>query len=288
MLILYDPRSAEYGSSARPEQPARVLTAVPFLKERHPDWTWRIPEGPVPDEVLRQVHTAAHLRRLEQPRDFDPDTPYFPAIADHARRSVAGAWEAMRHAWAHRTPVFSLLRPPGHHASAGTAAGFCYLNQVAIAAMAAQREPGVERVAIWDFDAHHGNGTEAVVQGQKDILFCSVHQWPGYPGTGGQDLGNCRNWPVPPGASRTTHLTALRKSWETVLAFRPDLILVSAGFDAYAQDPLTQLSLEAEDFGTLGDWLRESGRPAAAVLEGGYSENLPRLIDSFLSAWDGE
>jgi acetoin utilization deacetylase AcuC-like enzyme len=288
MLILHDPQSADYGSSMRPEQPARVLTAVPFLQSSHPDWTWRVPTTPVPDETLRPAHTAGHLRRLEQPRDFDSDTPYFPGIAAHARRSVGAALEAMRHAVVHRTPVFSLMRPPGHHATAGQAMGFCYLNQVAVAALAAQQEPGTERVAIWDFDAHHGNGTEAIAQGREGLLYCSVHQSPCYPGTGRRDEGNCRNWPVAPGASRADHLAALRQSWEAILAFQPNLILLSAGFDAYARDPITDLSLEREDFATLGRWLRESGRPAAAVLEGGYSEDLPQLIEAFLRAWESE
>jgi len=288
MLILHDPLCADYGSSMRPEQPARVLTAVPFLKESHPDWIWRLPTTAVPDETLLRVHPAAHLRRLDQPRDFDPDTPYFRGIGAHARRSVGAAVEATRYAVTEKGPVFSLMRPPGHHATAGHAMGFCYLNQIAVAALAAQQESGVGRVALWDFDAHHGNGTEAIVQGRPDLLYCSVHQSPCYPGTGLGDADNCRNWPVPPGASRADHMAALLLSWETVLAFRPDLILVSAGFDAYARDPLTHLSLEIEDFGTLGRWLRESGRPAAALLEGGYSDELAQLIEAFLQAWAAE
>ncbi len=202
MLILHDPRSAEYGSALRPEQPARVLNAVPYLRRRHPAWVWRVPSAPVPDEILLLAHTAEHLRRLEEPRDFDSDTPYFPEIGAHARRAVGAALEAARHALAKGTPVFSLMRPPGHHATAGEAMGFCYLNQIAVAALAARRQPGVERVAVWDFDAHHGNGTAAILRPDPAFRYSSVHQHPGYPGTGAGHAGNSRNWPVAPGGSR--------------------------------------------------------------------------------------
>jgi acetoin utilization deacetylase AcuC-like enzyme len=170
--------------------------------------------------------------------------------------------------------------------------GFCYLNQIAIAALHARRQPGVARVAIWDFDAHHGNGTEEILhlqftRGDRSWCFASVHQSPCYPGTGTRDRGpQTRNWPVPPHASRTEHMAALRASLDAVVAFRPDLILVSAGFDAYARDPITAMTLEIDDFAMLGRWLGETGLPAAALLEGGYSVELPLLIDAFLSAWE--
>ena len=288
MVILHDPRCAQYGSSLRPEQPARVVRTEAHLRQAHPDWEWRVPQRETAtNELLLLAHTAAHVKRLAQPRDFDADTPYFPEIEQHARASVASAVAAARHARETGRPAFSLMRPPGHHATAGQAMGFCYLNQIAIAAIHAQRNLGAARVAIWDFDAHHGNGTEAIVHGQRDIFFASVHQYPGYPGTGTQDHGpQIRNWPVAPRTPRVDHMAALRASLDAVLSFAPDLILVSAGFDAYARDPITSMSLETEDFSTLGRWLREAQRPAAAVLEGGYHEDLPLLVDAFLSAWN--
>lgn len=290
MLILHDPRCAEYGSSMRPEQPARVIRSAAHLKAAHPEWTWRVPsEAVVTDEVLQLAHTPAHVKRLNEARDFDPDTPFLPGIPDHARRSVAAAIEAARHVVTspRHEPVFSLMRPPGHHATATRAMGFCYLNQIAIAALYAQRHLHAERVAVWDFDAHHGNGTEAIFQTQARLFFASVHQYPGYPGTGTRDLGPAlRNWPVAPNSPRSEHMAALRASLDAVQAFHPDLILVSAGFDAYARDPITSMTLEKEDFATLGSWLGELGRPAAAILEGGYHEDLPLLIDAFLTAWD--
>jgi acetoin utilization deacetylase AcuC-like enzyme len=283
MVIVHDPRCADYGSSLRPEQPARVTRSAAHLRAAHPGWTWQLPPASVPDETLLLAHTAAHLKRLGQQRDFDADTPCLPNIAGHARQAVAAALTATDLALAGRQ-AFSLMRPPGHHATSTQAMGFCYLNQIAIAALAA-RARGLARVAIWDFDAHHGNGTEAILHRREGLLFSSVHQSPGYPGTGTASFDNCRNWPVAPRSPRAQHLAALRESLDAVVAFEPGLVLVSAGFDAYARDPITAMTLEMEDFATLGRWLRESGLPAAAILEGGYSDDLPLLIDAFLGAW---
>ncbi len=284
MVILHDPRCADYGSSMRPEQPARVSRSAAHLRTAHPDWTWQVPSTPVTEETLRLAHTAAHLKRLGQHRDFDADTPWLPDIDQHARRAVSAALAATDLALAcHR--VFSLMRPPGHHATAEQAMGFCYLNQIAIAALHA-RTRGTARVAIWDFDAHHGNGTEAILHGRDGLLFSSVHQYPGYPGTGTQSFDNCCNWPVAPHTPRAKHMAALRESLDAVIAFKPNLVLVSAGFDASAEDPITAMTLEPDDFATLGSWLRATGLPAAALLEGGYANELPLLIDAFLTAWE--
>lgn len=182
--------------------------------------------------------------------------------------------------------AFSLMRPPGHHATATKAMGFCYLNSIAIAAHYALTI-GCERVAIWDFDAHHGNGTEEIVSGNRRIRFTSVHEYPGYPGTGNDSHGNVFNWPIPSGSKASEHVSAVNQAFDRLLQFNPDLILVSAGFDAYAGDPLTAMTLELEHFAEFGRRLRESGVPAAAVLEGGYSRQLPMLVEAFLASWVG-
>jgi acetoin utilization deacetylase AcuC-like enzyme len=285
MLVLHDPRCADYWALGHPEKPERVTHTAAYLQDTFPAWTWSSGFDEVPDKTLLLAHTAAHLARLEQENDFDPDTRYLPGIGQHARRAVAAALLAARHAHDTGRPAFSLMRPPGHHATANQAMGFCYLNQVAIAALAAMRDFDIRRVAIWDFDAHHCNGTESILLGREGILVSSVHQSPGYPGTGLHDLGNIRNWPVPPDASRESHMDALRASLDAIVGFRPELVLVSAGFDAYAGDPLTEMTLEAEDFASLGHWLQHTGIPAAAVLEGGYSADLPVLVGEFLGAW---
>jgi acetoin utilization deacetylase AcuC-like enzyme len=285
MLILHDPRCAEYGSYLRPEQPARIQKTVPHLQAAHSDWGWVVPPSASPAAVAR-AHSAEHLRRITRGPDFDDDTPYYPGIDEHAYRA-AGAAVAAVEAALRGEMAFALMRPPGHHATAERAMGFCYLNSVAIAALHAQAG-GARRVAVWDFDAHHGNGTEAILHRRPDLLFASVHQSPGYPGTGTRTFDNCHNWPLAPRTPRAAHLDALRASLDTVIAFRPDLVLVSAGFDAYARDPITSMSLELDDFSTLGRWLHEAGRPTAAILEGGYSPDLPKLVDAFLTAWAGE
>ncbi len=282
MIIYYDPSCAEYGSSLRPEQPARVLHSAKHLQAAHPDWEWRQPR--IADEaVLLTAHTPALIKRIQQPNDIDDDTPYFPGIYDHARRAVGAALAAADTALAGQR-AFALMRPPGHHCTRTQAMGFCYLNQIALAALHAAATG--RRVAVWDFDAHHGNGTEDILQGRPNLFFASVHQFPGYPGTGTRSTANCHNFPVAHHAPRAQHMAALTRSWEAVLAFRPYLVLVSAGFDAYARDPITAMTLEREDFAELGRWLRESSLPAAGILEGGYSPDLPLLIDAFLAAWE--
>jgi len=262
-----------------------VIHTAAYLQDTFPGWTWGSKFGEVPDETLLLAHTPKHLARLEVENDFDADTRYLPGISRYARSSVAAALMAARHAHDTGHPAFSLMRPPGHHATANEAMGFCYLNQVAIATLAAMRDFDIRRIAVWDFDAHHGNGTEAILLGREGVLVSSVHQSPGYPGTGLHDLGNIRNWPVAPGSSRDSHMDTLRASLDAIVGFRPELILVSAGFDAYVGDPLTEMTLEAEDYASLGKWLQHTGIPAAAVLEGGYSADLPQLVGEFLGAW---
>lgn len=268
----------------RPEQPARVLHGAAHLRKMHPAWTWVVPAA-ASEESVHRAHTPELLQRIGHGPDLDDDTPYFPGIRDHALRAAGAAIEAARLAQT-GGKVFSLMRPPGHHATRSQAMGFCYLNSIAIAALNAAAAG--TRVAVWDFDAHHGNGTEDILRDQPNLFFASVHQYPGYPGTGTSSAGNIANFPVAPHTPRPAHLSALVQSWEAVLAFQPDLVLVSAGFDAYAGDPITAMTLEAADFAELGRWLRQAGRPAAAILEGGYSPDLPLLIDAFLSVWENE
>jgi acetoin utilization deacetylase AcuC-like enzyme len=284
MTIVHDPQCADYGSSMRPEQPARVLRSSAHLKQKHPAWDWCVP-APAGEEIVLRAHPKDLLQRIGRGPDIDDDTPHFPGIRDHALRSVGAALEAAQIARS-SGKAFSLMRPPGHHATRSQAMGFCYLNSIAIAALHVASTGA--KVAVWDFDAHHGNGTEDILRGQPNTFFASVHQYPGYPGTGTSSAGNIANFPVAPHTPRTQHMAELARSWATVQAFKPDLILVSAGFDAYARDPITSMTLEGENFAELGRWLRQAGRPTAAILEGGYSPDLPLLVDAFLSVWDNE
>jgi len=284
MTIFYDPSCLEYSSPAHPERPERIARTVPLLKDRHSDWEWRKPTSATDTQLLR-AHSREHINRVVKSQDgFDADTPFYPNIADHARRSAGAAIEATGSALRGKT-ASSLMRPPGHHATRDRAMGFCYFSNIAVAALECL-EGGAERIAIWDFDGHHGNGTEAIVAGNEQIRFASIHQFPAYPGTGAKSFSNIDNYPITPYTPRERILDIARRSLDKLVAFQPDLLLVSAGFDAYAHDPLLQLTLDREDFALFGEWLREIDTPVSVVLEGGYSNDLPELIDAFLTAWE--
>jgi acetoin utilization deacetylase AcuC-like enzyme len=234
--------------------------------------------------MLLRAHTPAHVEEIKSAADnFDADTAAYPDIYEHAARAAGAAVDVARAALKGQS-AFSLMRPPGHHAMRDRAMGFCYFGSIAVAALDAL-ENGAERVAIWDFDAHHGNGTEDIVANNPRIAFASIHQFPGYPGTGTRSFANIHNYPVAPLTPRGKHVAEVRRALDQLVEFKPNLVLVSAGFDAYAVDPITQMTLEREDFATFGHWLRETNMPAGAILEGGYSEELPELIDAFLSVW---
>jgi len=284
MIIFHDAHCVEYSSPDHPERPERIIKTVPLLKDRHPTWQWREPQ-PAKERNLLRAHSAEHLERVKNPiGDFDPDTPAISKIYDYALKSAGAGIETARAALGGER-AFALMRPPGHHATRDRATGFCYFSNIAIAALDAL-ENGAERVAIWDFDAHHGNGTEAIVANNSRIRFASIHQFPAYPGTGAKSFANIDNYPVAPQTPRKEHVDVAKRALDKLISFRPDLILVSAGFDAYARDPLVQMTLETEDFATFGEWLHKIDIPVAAILEGGYSDDLPELINAFLRAWE--
>src|SRR5438105_8333751 len=188
MIPLHDSHCVEYSAPGHPERPARITRSVPLLKERHPDWEWRIPK-PASEAALLRAHSRDHVERIRNAtRDFDADTPVYPKIYEHALRSAGAAIEAARAALSGER-AFSLMRPPGHHATRNRAMGFCYLNNIVIAALDVLQR-GAERISIWDFDAHHGNGTEAICENNAAIRYVSVHQSPAYPGTGTSSRGD--------------------------------------------------------------------------------------------------
>jgi acetoin utilization deacetylase AcuC-like enzyme len=286
MKIFTDERCTGYHRRGHPERPARITRTLEMLRQQTElPLTWGQPV-PATEAALLRAHTPEHLARLRVAEDFDADTPFHENIADYARLSSGGAIAAMETALAGETAV-NLMRPPGHHATRTQAMGFCYLNSVAIAVLEAQAR-GVHRVAVFDFDVHHGNGTEDILLYHPGTAFFSIHQHPCYPGTGAANVGdNCFNYPVAPGTPRDQYRKTLACAMEDLMRFKPELIGVSAGFDAYARDPLADGTLEAEDFGWLGATLRAVGVPMFHVLEGGYSVDLPGLVLTYLKGIEG-
>ena len=287
LRIVTDEHCTGYEHPGHPERPERISATLQRLRtQTEVPIVWGKP-GPCPDAALLRAHTPDHLARLSVEQDFDADTPFYKGIADYARASAGAALEALAAARAGEAS-FSLMRPPGHHATSRRAMGFCYLNNVAIAVLEALAT-GVSRVAVYDFDVHHGNGTEAILLNKPGAAFLSIHQYPCYPGTGTRNLGtNVFNYPVLPQIPRAEYLHVLSGALEHLQDFKPELVAVSAGFDAYARDPLAQGTLELEDFHWLGQSFANLGVPVFSVLEGGYSPDLPELVLAFLKGLAGK
>jgi len=288
MKVITDERCTGYSSPGHPERPARITGTLERLRtQTEIAIAWSKPAA-VQDQSILRAHTKENLLRVtEAAHDFDGDTPAHPNIIEHARRSVGGALAAMNAA-KNGEMAFSLMRPPGHHATRDHAMGFCYLNNIAIAALEAIAS-GTAKVAIYDFDVHHGNGTEAILLGEPKAVFFSIHQHPCYPGTGIEDAGNnCFNFPVPPKTPREEYRKVLTRALDGLKKQKPALVGVSAGFDAYARDPLAQETLEAEDYHWLGESIRKLEIPVFSLLEGGYSKDLPELVLAYLKGLEGK
>ncbi len=287
MKIITDEQCIGYHRPGHPERPERISRSQHRLLEQTElpiAWAEAVPGD---EAAILRVHPVQHLQRLDEPEDFDGDTAWFPDISRYARQSVGAALQALRFARAGELS-FSLMRPPGHHAMPEQAMGFCYLNNIAIATLDALAT-GVRRVAIYDFDVHHCNGTEAILLDREGAAVFSVHQSPCYPGTGTRNHGrNSFNYPVPPGLPRAEYRNVLARALEDLKRFKPDLVAVSAGFDAYKHDPIAQETLEIEDFHWVGQQLRQLGTPMFSLLEGGYSYDLPELILAYLQGLEGK
>ena len=235
----------------------------------------------VEDDVLR-CHSGRLLQQVRTTRGWiDGDTICTETTYEAALLAAGAAIEAVRRGG------FALARPPRRHAERDRAMGFCLFDNVAIAARWAQAALGTGRVAIVDWDVHHGNGTQDIVADDPTILFVSLHQWPLYPGTGGPyEQGETYvNLPLPPGTGDEGYLEAWATVERAVGRFEPDLLLVSAGFDAHADDPLADMELTAEGFAELARRAVALAPRVAAVLEGGY--NLRTLPDLVGAALDG-
>jgi acetoin utilization deacetylase AcuC-like enzyme len=242
---------------------------------------------PATVEEIAAVHQPEYVETVRlvsaggRPTLLDPDTICTETTYDVALLAAGAAIQAVE------LSGFALARPPGHHALPGRAMGFCIFNSVAVAARFAQRELGLSRVGILDWDVHHGNGTQEVFWDDETVFFASLHQWPFYPGSGGPDEGNATtlNVPLPAGSGDEAMLAAVESRIAPALeAFGPDLLLVSAGFDAAATDPIGSLEATGEGFAALAAAAVGLSQRVAFVLEGGYdTQALPELVGSVLA-----
>jgi acetoin utilization deacetylase AcuC-like enzyme len=281
----HDPRAL---MPSHPDTPER-LCAVEQALERHAWLGWERRQAPPASEIeLELVHSPAHVRGTRElcaagGGAIDADTYAGEASYRAALHAVGGACAMTRALMAGEADLgFCAVRPPGHHAEPARAMGFCLFNNLAIAAALAIRELGARRVFVLDWDVHHGNGTAEAFRGRADVLYASIHQAGLFPGSGPlADVGSEEgegytiNLPVPAGSEEDLWLSLIEHVvLPAALAFEPDLVLVSAGFDAHREDPLAGVCLETTSFGEMARQVRDLARglgvPLGAVLEGGY------------------
>jgi acetoin utilization deacetylase AcuC-like enzyme len=300
----HDPRLF---SPRHPDTPERLLVLEAALAER--DWLgWERRLAPAASEAqLELVHDAAHVRAVRELCEagggaIDADTFVGPRSYEAALHAAGGAWEMTRALLAGEVTVgFCGLRPSGHHAERARAMGFCLFDSIAVAAAEAIASGGLQRVFVLDWDVHHGNGTAEIFRTRRDVLFASLHQSPLYPGTGplrdagsGEGEGYTINLPVPPGTGPELWMELFdRVVLPAAAAYEPQLILVSAGFDAHAADPLAHCLLETETFVVMASRMRElaalAGAPLGLVLEGGYDAGvLAECVCAVLPVLAGE
>lgn len=278
MNLLYHPDFLLHDTGpTHPERPER-LTAIERSLEESGLWTDVSQPDEVDRDLLETVHPASHVDELEEScreaGNLDPDTVCGPG-SFRAALLAAGAAQELAEQGLRGESGFGLVRPPGHHALPTRAMGFCLFNNAAVAAERALRD--ADRVAIVDIDVHHGNGTQDVFYDRSDVLYLSLHRSEFYPGTGSMDEtgrgdgeGFTVNCPLPRGTGDTDYLAVTRRVIIPALRrYGPDLLVVSAGYDAHRDDPLGGMDVSAEGFGAVFQELNGLG-PVAAILEGGY------------------
>jgi len=262
-----------------PESRYRIEAVLEALRAWSPpdQLIWHEAE-PATDEAVRRVHTPAYLDMLAAVDErgggrLDEDTVMSARSLDAAKHTAGAAMLATQLAMTDGAAL-AATRPPGHHALADRAMGFCLLNNAVVAAHAALEAMGAERVLIVDWDVHHGNGTQALVEDDARVRYVSLHQWPLYPGTGlaeERGVGNVFNVPRPPGLPPAAYVRDLNEAVEQATdGWQPDLLIISAGFDAMANDPLAGFTLEPEHYAEWTSKWRGIGAPVVSLIEGGY------------------
>ncbi len=276
MMVIFSPRCLEFDSPGHPESPERVGRTHELLLQKGYEF---VEPSPCTEEDLLLVHSPQLVESVRENDFFDWDTPNIPHIYEYAALSVGASIEAMNLCFSAKR-TFSLMRPPGHHATRDRVGGFCYFNNIAVAVARALER--CDKVAVIDFDGHHGNGTQAIFLGNEKVLYVSWHQIHIYPGTGYESQLNCLNYPLTPGADHTVFMKSFEKGLKEVEKAHPDLIAVSAGFDGYTGDPLTMLRFEKKTYLEIGEKINSLNVPSFAVLEGGYGVEFPECVHMFL------
>jgi acetoin utilization deacetylase AcuC-like enzyme len=279
MRVVFSKKCLEYDAPGHPESSDRVRKTYEMLSEKK-GFKFIAPES-CPRQDLLLVHSPSLVNTIKHGKFFNPETPALPDIYKYAKLSAGGAVLAMEFALKGEN-AFSLMRPPGHHAGKATSEGFCYFNNVAIAAAKALKK--VQKIAVLDIDCHFGQGTQEIFLGDKQIIYVSLHQYGAlfYPGTGKHSEANCHNFPLESGTDETLYLQKLEVALDIIGKFKPGLLAVSAGFDTFRDDPLGGIKLEIESYSKIAKIISELNMPRFAVLEGGYSDRLAECVCSFL------
>lgn len=285
--VIYSSEFLEHNTGyGHPEKAKRLIAIEEALKGVH--WQeqidWQLPTPVEQKNILayiQKIHTSEHIERIKRVASngggyLDGDTPISERSYDVALLAVSAWLDGVDQVLTHHRPAFVLARPPGHHATRDTAMGFCLFSNAAIAANYALTKPEIKRVGILDWDVHHGNGTEEIVRDNPQIAYCSLHQYPCYPGTGGNqsDHGkyqNILNLPMNAGSNIADYQQAFEQEVMPFLEnWQPDLLIVSAGYDANDDDPLASVSLQPDDYDLLTKYVLQITNSPLFGLEGGY------------------
>ena len=294
--VIYSPEFLEHDTGYGHPEKAKRLTAIADALHQV-NWQdrieWQLPTSILEKDVLsyvRAVHTTEHIERIERAAKngggyLDADTPVSERSYEVALLAISAWLDGVDRVLNHQ-PAFVLARPPGHHATKDTAMGFCLFSNAAIAAEYALTKPNVKRVGILDWDVHHGNGTEAIVRDNPGVAYCSLHQHPCYPGTGSKYSRdrerNILNLPMHPGSKIADYQQAFeREVMPFFLDWQPDVLIVSAGYDANERDPLASICLEPEDYNLLTKYVLKITKYPLFGLEGGY--HLEALAESVVA-----
>jgi len=278
MKIYFSPRSLEYDFPGHPESSERIKSIKEYLEKKN--YSFTEPTACTEKDLLR-VHTYRHIEAVKAGAFIDPDTPSLPHIYDYAILSAGAAVNALNHSL-NGEISFSLMLPPGHHATPDRVMGFCYFNNIAIATASYLKNNPDKKIAILDLDVHHGNGTEEIFRNNSKVLYISIHQHSLFPGTGRQTGKNFINFPLPPGTGEKPYLYALEKSCTFISKFNPDIVGISMGFDTLYNDPISIFNLTTDSYTKIAAQIALLKKPVFIVMEGGYSKDITISTYNFL------